>query len=165
MSKPFGKTSGETAITWPPGGKIFHDAFKEPGAFSEYRRRPGDPPPKAADLRRPKGNLAWRPVDAPNPAMGDRKLVDWAISKLREPRDRPQLLMVGFLKPRLAWFVPREHLVALPRNSTELPPTRSGDLDDDSAIGRKFATGDVLHAAVSREGLHREGVQAYSAAV
>lgn len=147
------------------GGKIFHGSFNEPGAFSEYWRRPGDPSPNPVDLRRPKGNMAWGPVDAPNSVMGDHKLVDWAISKLREPRNRPQLLMVGFVKPHLAWFAPREHFDALPLNSIELPPTRAGDLDDVPTIGRKFATGDGLHAAVLKAGLHREGVRAYLAAV
>ncbi len=39
--------------------------------------------------------------------MSDSHLVDWAIERLGEPREKPLFLAVGFRKPHLSWFVPR----------------------------------------------------------
>lgn len=149
------------------GGKIFHGAFNEPAAFSEYFGAERSPRPLPAHVHRPgaKSNLTWGPVEGDDDVMGDAQLVDWAIEKLNETREKPLFLAVGFRKPHLSWFVPKKYFAQHPLSGVKLPPLIDHDLDDVPEAGRAMAQSNDDHPAILKSGLHQEAVQAYLATI
>ncbi|NIP16710.1 MAG: sulfatase-like hydrolase/transferase [Xanthomonadales bacterium] len=63
--------------------------------------------------------------------MSDPMAAAWAVERLQEQHDRPFLLMVGFLRPHVPWYVPQAYFDAIGDAATLTPPPyRSDDLDD-----------------------------------
>lgn len=68
-----------------------------------------------------RGHFDWGPVNAKTSDMGDHKATDWAIDHLKNaPTDKPLFLALGYIKPHLPWYVPKEYFLPLPpcRNQT-----------------------------------------------
>lgn len=73
----------------------------------------------------------WGVYPYPEEEMSDPTAATWAVERLREEHDRPFLLMVGFLRPHVPWYVPQPYFDAI-GDAAELamPPYRADDLDD-----------------------------------
>lgn len=111
-----------------------------------------------------RGHFDWGPVDAKPSEMGDYKATDWAIDQLKTaPADKPLFLALGYIKPHLPWYVPREYFDRFPLADIQLPLTKENDLDDVPAPGKKMAGADGDHASVLKGDQWKKGVQAYLA--
>lgn len=108
----------------------------------------------------------WGAIDAKPREMGDYKLTDWAIEKLKnEPKDKPLFLAVGYVKPHLPWYVPQEYFDRFPLESIQLPIVTSSDLADIPSAGRRMAKPEGDHAAVIKGDQWKRAVQGYLAAI
>jgi iduronate 2-sulfatase len=107
-------------------GKIFHGGKEDPISWTETLKpktleavqRPGGSGRKAPGKASPagkKGGGAWNPgpalvcEDVPDQAYADGVTADTAILALREHKDRPFFLAVGFLKPHLSFVAPKKY--------------------------------------------------------
>lgn len=138
-------------------GKLFHGlqwvdgSENEPGAWDDYFPSALDqipPQPRPDDLvpdadagiigQRPLGGglgrrgqiFGARPLQLPDEKMSDAQVADWAIAQLRQPRQQPLFLAVGFFRPHIPWEVPRKYFDLYPLDEIELPPHRVDDLLD-----------------------------------
>ena len=124
------------------GGKIFHGAnrpgdlaswdfyFKAPRTKYEYKR-PANLPASAW--------APWGPLDNDDSEMFDSKVVNWAISELEKPHNKPFFLACGFTKPHLPWHVPRKYFDMHPLDKIVLPETLINDREDLPVFGKKLA--------------------------
>jgi len=114
-----------------------------------------------------RGHFDWGALESAKPAdMGDYKSTDWAINHLKTaPTDRPLFLALGYVKPHLPWYVPREYFDRFPLDSIKLPVTKEGDLSDIPAPGIKMAGAQGDHASVQKGDQWKKGVQGYLAAI
>lgn len=113
-----------------------------------------------------RGHFDWGPVDAKPSDMGDYRATDWAINQLKTaPTDKPLFLALGYIKPHLAWYVPREYFDRFPLADIQLPVTKEHDLDDIPKTGVRMAGPEGDHAAVVKADQWKKGVQAYLATI
>ncbi|XZE44859.1 sulfatase [Pirellulaceae bacterium SH467] len=113
-----------------------------------------------------KGHFDWGPLDVKPEEMGDYKLTDWAVNQLQTaPLEQPLFLAVGYVKPHLPWYVPREYFDRFPLQSIQVPTVPESDLSDVPPAGVKMATQGGDHAAVLKADQWKKGVQAYLATI
>lgn len=113
-----------------------------------------------------RGHFDWGPVDAKPEVMGDFKLTSWAVDQLQNaPTDHPLFLAVGYVKPHLPWYVPREYFDRFPLDQIQLPVVGENDLADVPEAGRKMARPEGDHAAVVEGKQWARAVQAYLATI
>jgi arylsulfatase A-like enzyme len=151
------------------GGKIYHgfgsegrtDSWTEwKGLFSTIKEHEEN----MNGLDR--GHFDWGPVDAKPSDMGDYKATDWAIHHLKTaPTDKPLFLALGYIKPHLPWYVPREYFDRFPLADIQLPVTKEHDLDDIPKAGVRMAGPEGDHAAVVKGDQWKKAVQAYLATI
>jgi arylsulfatase A-like enzyme len=73
----------------------------------------------------------WAVYPYPEAEMSDPTAAAWAVERLQETHDQPFLLMVGFLRPHVPWYVPQPYFDAIgDADELTLPPYRADDLDD-----------------------------------
>ncbi|MES2595002.1 MAG: sulfatase [Verrucomicrobiota bacterium] len=112
------------------------------------------------------GHFDWGAVDGKPSDMGDYKLTDWAINHLKTaPADKPLFLAVGYVKPHLPWYVPREYFDRFPLESIQLPTVKEDDLADIPKAGVKMAGPEGDHAKVLKSDQWKQAVQAYLATI
>ena len=108
----------------------------------------------------------WGPFDKPDLAMGDGRMVQWALDVLARRHERPFFLAAGIYRPHLPWYAPRKYFDLYPLDQIKLPPRRQDDLDDVPPAGRKMAAQRRMDfELIQREGKYREAVQAYLASI
>jgi iduronate 2-sulfatase len=128
-------------------GKIYHHGHDDPTGWSE---RPGVHQPLYADretnLRRwkrleeakKKGLTGWRRynyaagpstecLDVPDNAYGDGAITDAAVRILRERRDGPFFLAVGYWKPHLPFTAPKRYWDLYDPSAIALPDADEPD--------------------------------------
>jgi arylsulfatase A-like enzyme len=151
------------------GGKIYHNFSSEgrDDGWTEWAGLFPSIPEHEENLNGlGRGHFDWGPVDAKTSDMGDTKLTDWAINHLKTaPTDKPLFLGVGYVKPHLPWYVPREYFDRFPLADIQLPITKDDDLADIPAPGIKMAGPEGDHAAVLKGDQRKKGVQAYLATI
>ena len=105
---------------------------------------------------------AWPPTDEEN---ADHVIASRAISFLKEKREAPFFLAVGFFRPHAPFYAsPKWHLLH-PLDTLQMPPVKADDLDDVPPPGRAIMTRAFEPAWVREHGKAAELVQAYLAAV
>lgn len=110
----------------------------------------------------------WGAIDVPDSAMGDAKIVDWAIERMRSTIDAPFFLGVGFYRPHIPLFAPAKYFEPFGAGKVLLPPTRADDLDDVGTTGRAIALeADTAgsDASVTAHGQSSAAVAAYLSCV
>lgn len=113
-----------------------------------------------------RGHFDWGAVDAKTADMGDYKATDWAINHLKTaPTDKPLFLALGYIKPHLPWYVPKEYYDRFPLTEIKLPVTKDDDLNDIPKAGVKMAGPEGDHAAVLKGDQWKKAVQAYLATI
>ncbi len=108
----------------------------------------------------------WGPMNVPDSAMGDTQSADWAIEKLTSSHDKPFFLGVGFYRPHIPLWAPKQYFDRLEGQEIQLPPNSKSDLDDLGATGRRWALEAVtagLHSNVVSHNQWGEAVKAYLA--
>ncbi len=124
------------------GGKTFHGSGPYDEASWDYYNQP---PRKRRLVGKGDEGLVedawapWGPLDVEDSEMFDVKNVDWAISELQKPHDKPFFLACGFTKPHMPWYVPQKYFDLHPRENIILPETLDNDRDDLPYWGKKFA--------------------------
>ena len=148
------------------GGKIYHNLAAE-GRKDSWTEWVGIFPTGGKKIENINGlnrsHFDWGPLEATTEDMGDTKLTDWAIGELNKASDQPLFLAVGYVKPHLPWYVPREYFDRFPIDKIELPAFRDDDIDDIPPAGLKLTGTD--HAAVLEGDQWQKGVQGYLATI
>ena len=110
----------------------------------------------------------WGPWDVPDSDFGDTQITDWAIERLRQKRDKPLFLGVGYYRPHIPLWAPKRFFDRFIEAPAELPSILTNDLEGLSATGRRWALEPVTagsHATVVRFRQWRPAVEAYLACV
>ena len=72
----------------------------------------------------------WGPWVKAEEKMSDSEAAAWAVDRLEEEHNEPFMLMVGFLRPHVPWYVPQKYFDMYEREDMELPAYKADDLDD-----------------------------------
>lgn len=84
--------------------------------------------PKTGTVLRVKGPTrkamgpAWEAPDVPDNALADGMTADKAVEVLREVKDKPFFLAVGFLRPHLPFVAPKKYFDLYPPEQVKLAP-------------------------------------------
>ncbi|MEE4217824.1 MAG: sulfatase [Xanthomonadales bacterium] len=110
----------------------------------------------------------WGVYPYPEEEMSDPMAAGWAVERLREEHDRPFMLMVGFLRPHVPWYVPQRWFDAMgDAGELTLPPYKPDDLEDvpDYAVATNIAQGYPRTEWAIEAGQWNNIVHAYLASV
>jgi len=110
----------------------------------------------------------WAVYPLPEEEMSDPSAARWAIERLGEQHEKPFMLMVGFLRPHVPWYVPQEYFDNIgDAESLSMPPYRADDLDDIPEYVQKtnIADGYPRTEWAIETGVWNDIVQAYLASV
>lgn len=80
----------------------------------------------------------WAASPERDDQLPDHHAAAWAVEQLQQQHDRPFLLMVGFLRPHVPWYVPQKWFDLYDRDELTLPPFQPDDLDDIPDVSRKL---------------------------
>ena len=176
----------ENGYTVKGGGKIFHalswlthelnytgqvDGDNDPKCWDDYypslqRSMPDAILPEEWQQNQPSEGrpfpyFAWGALpDDRTEEMSDYRVVDWAISELQKPHDKPFFLGVGIYKPHIPWFVPQKYFDLYPLDSIVLPRVRPDDMTDLKSHRREH-----WHQWILDNDLWTEAVQGYLASI
>ncbi len=94
----------------------------------------------ALKLKRPTKKAmgpAWEAPDVPDNALADGMTADKAVEVLREVKDKPFFLAVGFLKPHLPFVAPKKYYDMYPLSQVKLAdnPFRPKDAPEQAFAG------------------------------
>ncbi len=145
-------------------GKVFHSP--DPASWDASFAQPDDPRPDGAPLSglHGPGELDWGPLDVADEAMGDARVVDWAIARLQRRRSRPFFLACGLFRPHLPFYAPRAYFDRHPLSGVALPDVPEDDLDDVPEEGVTLATRGHAHEEILDHEQWAPAVQGYLAA-
>lgn len=163
-------------------GKIYHEAFKRPTDWDDYRGEGAADPDdvenpgkgkarkaaKAAGSDAPNdgvGGIKFKPLNCQDEDMEDYATVSYCLKQLAQPRDKPLFLACGIKKPHMPWDVPKKYYDMYPLEKIQLPKILENDLADIPPAGVKMAKPDGDHAAILASGRWKEAVQAYLATI
>lgn len=71
--------------------------------------------------------------------LPDYDAAAWAVEQLEAEHEQPFLLMVGFLRPHVPWYVPKQWFDRYDKDNLTLPPYQSKDLADVPEIARQLS--------------------------
>lgn len=106
---------------------------------------------------------AW--PSQPGARLPDERVCERAEDFLARDHPRPFLCAVGFYRPHLPWYVPRECYDRHPLDAVHLPPVREDDLEDVPEIARRWAGEPPDHARILRHRQWRHAVRGYLASM
>ncbi len=149
------------------GGKVFHvedersahESF-QPGEANVFAHRT----PGSGFGFPGKNAFNWGPLDIDGDLLYDAKIAAWAASILEHRHPEPFFLSVGFFRPHLPWFVPKEYFEPFPPDRVALPAVREGDLWDISVFA-KWRMFRPLHQQVLNAGQWGHAVSGYLATI
>jgi len=102
-------------------GKVYHSRFEEEFHW-DLVVDTYDEVPEEAPL-----DEAWGPSGRRDEDEPDGRAARRTVELLREKRDVPFFIGLGFLKPHAPWIVPKAYLEMYPPASLELPPPSPSD--------------------------------------
>ncbi|MBN1491402.1 MAG: sulfatase, partial [Phycisphaerae bacterium] len=154
--------------------KIFHSGFDDPPSWSvpawfPKNKNYGDPGllRKLDEAKRVKGP-AWESPDVADNALRDGETADKAVEVLREVKDKPFFLAVGFYKPHLPFVAPKKYFEMFPLESIRLPdnPNPPKDVPELALTdwGELRGYMDVPQSGPLSDEMTRKLIQAYYAA-
>ena len=79
----------------------------------------------------------WAMAPDEDSMLPDYKTAEWAVDQLKKKHDKPFMLMVGFLRPHVPWYVPKKWFDLYDKSKITLPPYKLDDLDDIPEPGKK----------------------------
>ena len=113
-------------------GTIFHTHVPEGTIDMSGGREPFGPKPKPGyNWVSDETSTDWQAWPATDEETADYRTAQWAIERLGEDHDSPFLLMAGFLRPHVPWFVPpRWFEMQNPTDELTMPEYDPNDWDD-----------------------------------
>ncbi len=145
-----------------------HELKAGPGGRDWVLPLNGLPSERNADKREGE-SFDWGPAEVTDDEMGDTLITNWAMKKLSEPHTKPLFLGIGYYRPHIPLFAPKQDFDALPPlDQIILPEVQANDLDDVGAVARKFALDPITagtHDLVVKNKQWREATRAYLACV
>jgi arylsulfatase A-like enzyme len=169
-------------------GKIFHKHAAEHGvdfghwAFDEHaraRRYNKDVPDKkfltssksgfingerSERFKSKASKLSWGPTVDTFEETVDYKVADWAKNQLEKDFDKPFFMAVGFIKPHLPWFVPKEFFDKYKLEDIKAPMVNEDDLKDIlDPDGKQIHKPSGEYKWIKQHGLEKEATRAYLA--
>lgn len=122
-------------------GKLLHRHLPKGSVDMSGGRGDWDQLPGAKELKwKSKKTLTdWGVYPEPEEEMTDPKAAAWAVERLKEDHKAPFMLMVGFLRPHVPWYVPQKYFDAVgDAKDISLPPYKKDDLNDVSPYIREL---------------------------
>jgi len=113
---------------------------------------------------RPSHFFDFGPLDQPDSAMADYKVVSWAAGELAKKHDKPFFQAVGIFRPHIPWYAPTKYFDMYPIEDVFLPKVKEDDLDDVPAIGHRWHRKD-WHRWLVENDEWRAAVQGYLASI
>lgn len=122
-------------------GKICHQHVPEGSVDMSGGREPFGPKPKPGyKWKSEKTSTDWAAWPDQDEETPDYRTAEWAVNRLAEKHDKPFLLMTGFLRPHVPWFVPRKWFdKQVPIRDISLPPYKADDWEDIPAFAPSVA--------------------------
>ncbi len=114
---------GNDPLSWSQpmqGSEAFLQAWQQKLSRDEVVAQHGLPEGR---YRKSKRGPAFAAVDRPEEDFPDAQIASAAVQKLRELKDEPFFLAVGFDKPHLPFICPKTYWDLYPTDSIQLPPT------------------------------------------
>jgi arylsulfatase A-like enzyme len=81
----------------------------------------------------------WAMAPERDAELPDHQAAEWAVNQLQADHDKPFLLMVGFLRPHVPWYVPKKWFDLYDKEQLTLPPYKKDDLDDVPAMAKEIS--------------------------
>jgi arylsulfatase A-like enzyme len=81
----------------------------------------------------------WAAAPDRDEQLPDHAAAQWAVAQLEATHERPFLLMVGFLRPHVPWYVPRKWFDLYDKEKLTLPPYKKDDLDDIPEMAKRIS--------------------------
>lgn len=101
-------------------------------------------------------------ADGDDLVHSDGKTAEKAVQLIRENKDRPFFLAVGFVRPHVPFVAPREYFEPFPYEQMVVPPQVENDWDDIPARGINYVTS--VNAQMSEE-QEKKAIAGYYASV
>ncbi len=126
-------------------GKIYHynvpasigtDGFDDPPSWNQTINPIGRDKADEALIfnaephRAISGALSWLAADGTDEEQTDGMIATEAIKLLRQPREQPLFLAVGFFRPHTPYVAPEKYFRLYPPSELRLPYAPAGDRDD-----------------------------------
>lgn len=111
-----------------------------------------------------KSKLSWGPTKDTFEETVDYGVADWAKKQLQRDFDKPFFMSVGFIKPHLPWYVPKEFFDMYDINKIKEILIKEDDLKDitNSNGKQKFEPSDEYNW-ITKHNLGKEATRAYLA--
>jgi iduronate 2-sulfatase len=150
-------------------GKIFHNHAPK-GVFEVSGGRVGGfgPLPEKRFKWNKKGTSTdWGPYPDQDSLMYDHSYAQWTQKQLEEKHDRPFFMAVGFIRPHVPWYAPKEWFDLYPPDQVTLPSYWPNDFDDLPEIAKRIAYKGMMPTTdwAIESGEWKNIVQAYLACV
>ena len=154
-------------------GKLFHTTVEDGMPKSEFQHTakrgwenygpfPDQPFNYHDKVFRLRDWAAWPPTDEEN---ADHVIASRAVTFLREKRQQPFFLAIGFFRPHAPFYASPKWHELYPREGLKMPPVQADDLADVPMSGQTIMTRSFDPEWVREHGKAAEIVQAYLAAV
>ncbi len=159
-------------------GKVYH--------YNKYRAEDWDevfyvrddtlPGPAGKNAKRRPGPFGYRMFTEGKPAepfnekraektLVDARSVDWCIKKLDTTGENRFFMACGIHRPHTPWDVPKKYFDLHPEDGIRLPETLENDLADLPPPGIEFTKDGNTHKKILAQGLWKDRVRAYLAAI
>ena len=150
-------------------GKIFHEHAPE-GVFdlSAGREKGFGPLPEKHFHWDKKGTQTdWGAFPETDEEMPDYRTAKWAVERLQDDYEKPFLLVTGFIRPHVPWYVPQKWFDMHPVSGLETPPYKKDDFLDLPAISKEVHDMPMMPSTdwAIETGQWKNMVQAYLACV
>ena len=122
-------------------GKIFHNHAPE-GVFDESGGRIqgfGPLPEKRIKWYKEGTSTDWGAYPSQDSLMYDYSYAQWAEKQLKKSHDRPFFMAVGFIRPHVPWYAPKQWFDLYPHDKLTMPSYLANDWDDLPEIAKQIA--------------------------
>lgn len=118
------------------------------------------------EFKQKKAKLSWGPTKDKFEETVDYGVADWARNQLKRDFDKPFFMSVGFIKPHLPWFVPKEFFDLYDVNNINDLLLKEDDLADIvNAEGKQKFKVSAEYKWIKKHKLSKEATRAYLANV
>lgn len=112
-------------------------------------------------------HLEWGPIaNEEEDEMVDAMRTNWMCEVLERKHDKPFFMALGMYSPHYPNYAPKKYFDMYHRDSLELPPYKTDDLEDLSPAIRKFYTNrSRQHKEIESYGALKDALHAYLASI